>query len=109
MTVSWWSSRADIEGFAGYDIDVAVFYPGMTATSSAGRPLSRTMRWRRRCDTTRTSWDRALDVPRGARTGAAGWWLTVGGASSFGSGASTPAAAHASILASPVLRWLDGL
>ena len=27
MTVSWWSSRADIEGFAGRDIDVAVFYP----------------------------------------------------------------------------------
>jgi heme-degrading monooxygenase HmoA len=27
MTVSWWSSRADIEGFAGRNIDVAVFYP----------------------------------------------------------------------------------
>jgi hypothetical protein len=27
MTVSWWSSRTDIEGFAGQDIDVAVFYP----------------------------------------------------------------------------------
>jgi heme-degrading monooxygenase HmoA len=27
MTVSWWSSRADIERFAGHDIDVAVFYP----------------------------------------------------------------------------------
>ena len=27
MTVSWWSSRADIEGFAGHNIDVAVFYP----------------------------------------------------------------------------------
>jgi heme-degrading monooxygenase HmoA len=27
MTVSWWSSRADIEGFAGQNIDVAVFYP----------------------------------------------------------------------------------
>jgi heme-degrading monooxygenase HmoA len=27
MTVSWWSSRADIEAFAGQDIDVAVFYP----------------------------------------------------------------------------------
>jgi hypothetical protein len=26
-TVSWWSSRAAIEGFAGADIDVAVFYP----------------------------------------------------------------------------------
>jgi heme-degrading monooxygenase HmoA len=26
-TVSWWSSRADIESFAGSDIDVAVFYP----------------------------------------------------------------------------------
>jgi hypothetical protein len=26
-TVSWWSSRAGIEGFAGHDIDVAVFYP----------------------------------------------------------------------------------
>ncbi len=28
MTVSWWSSRAAIEGFGLYhDIDVAVFYP----------------------------------------------------------------------------------
>jgi len=27
MTVSWWSSRTDIEGFAGQDISVAVFYP----------------------------------------------------------------------------------
>jgi heme-degrading monooxygenase HmoA len=27
MTVSWWSSRTDIEGFAGQNIDVAVFYP----------------------------------------------------------------------------------
>ena len=27
VTVSWWSSWADIEGFAGKDIDVAVFYP----------------------------------------------------------------------------------
>lgn len=27
MTVSWWSSRADIEGFAGKDIEAAVFYP----------------------------------------------------------------------------------
>ena len=27
ITVSWWESRADIEGFAGRDIDVAVFYP----------------------------------------------------------------------------------
>ncbi len=27
MTVSWWSSRADIEAFAGKDISVAVFYP----------------------------------------------------------------------------------
>jgi heme-degrading monooxygenase HmoA len=27
MTVSWWSSRSDIEGFAGRNIDVAVFYP----------------------------------------------------------------------------------
>jgi hypothetical protein len=27
MTVSWWSSRAAFEGFAGHDIDVAVFYP----------------------------------------------------------------------------------
>jgi hypothetical protein len=25
--VSWWRSRADIEGFAGQDIDAAVFYP----------------------------------------------------------------------------------
>jgi heme-degrading monooxygenase HmoA len=27
ITVSWWRSRADIEGFAGQDIDAAVFYP----------------------------------------------------------------------------------
>ncbi len=27
MTISWWSSRTDIEGFASQDIDVAVFYP----------------------------------------------------------------------------------
>ena len=27
VTVSWWDSRADIEGFAGDDINVAVFYP----------------------------------------------------------------------------------
>jgi hypothetical protein len=27
MTASWWSSRTDIEGFAGQNIDVAVFYP----------------------------------------------------------------------------------
>ena len=27
MTVSQWSSRADIEGFAGQNIDVTVFYP----------------------------------------------------------------------------------
>ena len=27
MTVSWWSSRTDIEGFAGHNIDAAVFYP----------------------------------------------------------------------------------
>ena len=27
VTVSWWDSRAHIEGFAGDDIDVAVFYP----------------------------------------------------------------------------------
>jgi heme-degrading monooxygenase HmoA len=27
MTTSWWTSRADIEGFAGKDIEVAVFYP----------------------------------------------------------------------------------
>jgi len=27
MTISWWSSRKDVEGFAGRDIDVAVFYP----------------------------------------------------------------------------------
>jgi hypothetical protein len=27
MTVSWWSSRADIEGFAGREISTAVFYP----------------------------------------------------------------------------------
>jgi heme-degrading monooxygenase HmoA len=27
MTVSWWSSRTVIEGFAGQDIEVAVFYP----------------------------------------------------------------------------------
>ena len=27
MTVSWWSSRADIEGFAGQDMSAAVFCP----------------------------------------------------------------------------------
>jgi len=27
VTASWWRSRADVEGFAGQDIDVAVFYP----------------------------------------------------------------------------------
>jgi heme-degrading monooxygenase HmoA len=27
ITVSWWTSRADIAGFAGQDINVAVFYP----------------------------------------------------------------------------------
>jgi heme-degrading monooxygenase HmoA len=27
VTVSWWSSLADIEGFAGQDIAAAVFYP----------------------------------------------------------------------------------
>jgi heme-degrading monooxygenase HmoA len=27
MTISWWSSRADIEGFAGENIEAAVFYP----------------------------------------------------------------------------------
>jgi heme-degrading monooxygenase HmoA len=27
VAVSWWDSRADIEGFAGGDIDVAVYYP----------------------------------------------------------------------------------
>lgn len=27
VTVSWWESRTAIEGFAGPDIDVAVFYP----------------------------------------------------------------------------------
>jgi heme-degrading monooxygenase HmoA len=27
MTVSWWSSLADVEGFAGQNIEVAVFYP----------------------------------------------------------------------------------
>jgi heme-degrading monooxygenase HmoA len=27
MTVSWWSSRADIIAFAGDDIEKAVFYP----------------------------------------------------------------------------------
>jgi hypothetical protein len=26
-TVSWWTSLTDIEGFAGQDIEVAVFYP----------------------------------------------------------------------------------
>jgi heme-degrading monooxygenase HmoA len=26
MTISWWSSRTDIEAFAGADISVAVFY-----------------------------------------------------------------------------------
>jgi len=27
VTVSWWESRSAIVGFAGADIDVAVFYP----------------------------------------------------------------------------------
>ena len=27
VTVSWWSSLADIEGFAGEDIRTAIFYP----------------------------------------------------------------------------------
>jgi len=27
VTVSWWESRTAIEGFAGSDIDTAVFYP----------------------------------------------------------------------------------
>jgi heme-degrading monooxygenase HmoA len=27
VTVSWWSSRASIEAFAGADIETAVFYP----------------------------------------------------------------------------------
>ena len=27
MTVSWWSSQTDVEGFAGQHIEVAVFYP----------------------------------------------------------------------------------
>jgi len=27
VTVSWWSSLTDIEGFAGQDISAAVFYP----------------------------------------------------------------------------------
>ena len=27
VTVSWWESRKAVEGFAGPDIDVAVFYP----------------------------------------------------------------------------------
>jgi heme-degrading monooxygenase HmoA len=27
MTVSWWSSLTDVEGFAGQNIEVAVFYP----------------------------------------------------------------------------------
>ena len=27
VTVSWWESRTAIEGFAGSDIDIAVFYP----------------------------------------------------------------------------------
>jgi hypothetical protein len=26
MTVSWWSSRADVEGFAGQNTEVAVFF-----------------------------------------------------------------------------------
>ena len=26
-TLSWWESRADITGFAGENIDIAVFYP----------------------------------------------------------------------------------
>jgi heme-degrading monooxygenase HmoA len=28
ITMSFWESRAAIEGFAGQDIDTAVFYPG---------------------------------------------------------------------------------
>lgn len=27
VTVSWWRDLADVEGFAGADIDRAVFYP----------------------------------------------------------------------------------
>jgi heme-degrading monooxygenase HmoA len=27
MTISWWTSSDDIEGFAGPDIGIAVFYP----------------------------------------------------------------------------------
>ena len=50
MTVSWWSSRTDIKGFAGENIDVAVFIPRMTATSSTARPPSRTTRSHKRGD-----------------------------------------------------------
>jgi heme-degrading monooxygenase HmoA len=44
LTVSWWESRAAIIGFAGSDIEAAVFYPEMTSTSSIARPRSRISR-----------------------------------------------------------------
>ena len=50
MTVSWWSSRTDIEGFAGQNIEVAVFYPKMTTTPSTARPPSPTTRSHGQCD-----------------------------------------------------------
>jgi hypothetical protein len=27
MTASWWSSQTDVEGFAGQNTEVAIFYP----------------------------------------------------------------------------------
>src|SRR5580693_317329 len=50
MTVSWWSSRTDIEGFAGQNIEVAVFYQKMTSTSSTARPPGPTTTAHRRCE-----------------------------------------------------------
>ena len=51
MTVSWWSSRADIEGFAGHNIDVAVFYPEDDDYLIDRETTVGTTRSRRRCDT----------------------------------------------------------
>src|SRR5712691_6451496 len=51
MTISWWSSRTDIEGFAGHSIDVAVFTPRTTTTSSTARPRSGTTTSHGPCDT----------------------------------------------------------
>ena len=40
LTVSWWESRDAIIGFAGSDIDAAVFYPEDDDTSSIAKPRS---------------------------------------------------------------------